>query len=205
MRKGLRLWLFLLLWLVACQPTTIQPTWDESFEAQGDWQLGSDAAAELNVQDGQLIIAIHQPQQIAWATAPYDCGDCTVDVEATALAGPVDNEFGVLLYVQDDRAFYAFGISSDGYVHAARYDDGLWHPLQEWTESHCVAQGLGTTNRLTLTAQGGDFTLRVNGCEALSVHDETLDAGTIGLYAGSLAESGVRIAFDNLHAGPVAP
>jgi len=197
--------LLLAAFLAACQPTTIQPTWEESFETAGHWQLSADAAAEVEIADGRLTILIRQPQQIAWALADYDCGDCTVSVEATALEGPLDNEFGLLLRADDDHAFYAFGISSDGYVHAARYKAGQWTPLRDWTESRCVEQGLGATNLLSLTAQGADFTLRVNDCEALTLHDEALTEGRIGLYAGAFGEAGVRVAFDNLHAGPVVP
>ncbi len=205
MNLGQRVGLFLLLLLAACQPTTIQPTWEEDFEGAGHWQLSSDAAAQVEITDGQLILLIRQPQQIAWTTADYDCGDCVVSVEATALEGPLDNEFGLLLRADDDRAFYAFGISSDGYVHATRYEDGEWVPLLDWTESRCVAQGIGASNLLTLTAQGADFTLQVNGCEALTLHDERLTKGRLGLYAGAFDEGGVLIAFDNLRAGPVAP
>ncbi len=193
------------LMLAACQPTTIQPVWEESFETGEAWHFASDAGAEIAVDEGRMTIRIRQPQEIAWATTDYACGRCMLEVEATALDGPADNEFGLLVHVHDDETFYAFGVSSDGYGHAARYEAGEWVPLRDWEPTACVATGIGVPNHLVLTVDEGDFTLAVGDCEVLRLHDEALAEGTIGLYAGSFDEGGVLVAFDNLRAGPIAP
>ena len=187
-----------LLTLAACGPSSVPEPWEEPFDEMGSWQLSSDAAAEVAIAEGQLQIHVLQPGQIAWATAGRTFKDFHLRVEATQLAGPVDNEYGVLVRLEDDTQFYAFSISGDGYVRVARYADGIWMVLgSDWTPQAAVHQG-AATNVLEVEAHGTQFIFLVNGEQVAQVTDETLPDGDIGLYAGAFDEAGVQIAFDNL-------
>ena len=118
------------------------------------------------------------------------------------MAGPEDNEYGVLVRTQGDDHFYAFSVSGDGFVRAARYEKGVWTLLgSDWTPHEAVRQG-EATNHLEIRARGSAFTFRVNDVEVLQVEDNTLARGGVGLYAGAFEAPDVHITFDNLELEP---
>jgi hypothetical protein len=206
-RRVRLLWFVVLLvgsvgWLVACSSESREP-WSDSFEDAAGWEFSSDAAAEITVQDEQLLVQVLQPGQVAWATSERTFSDFYLRVDATQLAGPNDNEYGILTRVQDDARFYAFSISGDGYVRAARYEEGSWELLGgDWAQSAAVLQG-HATNVLGVEMQGATFTFRVNGEVVLQGEDDALKRGQVGLYAGAFGEPGVLVAFDNVAVEPL--
>lgn len=201
--KALLLSLALLLGAVSCAPRVEMDIWDESFDDVGSWQLSADAAAETRIEEGRLWISIREPGQIAWAAAGKNFANFQLIVEATPVAGPEDNEYGVLLRMDGDKRFYAFSISADGYARVARYADGQWTLLSpDWFPHSAIMQGMAT-NRLELEARGADFTFSVNGDPIVAVNDAALARGDVGLYAGAFDVAGVRVAFDNLHVEPL--
>ncbi|MGC9399624.1 MAG: family 16 glycoside hydrolase [Anaerolineae bacterium] len=201
--KGFRLlWIGMVI-LTACSRGTMSSVWQTSFDDAEAWRIHSDAAAELKIDEGRLSIHILQPGQVAWAAVEHSFTDFKLQVEATQLAGPPDNEYGVLLRMDDDARFYAFSVSGDGYVRASRYEDGRWEVLgPDWTAHEAVRQG-AATNVLVVEARGPHFTFWVNEEQVLDVEDDTLSRGEIGLYAGAFDEAGVNISFDNLYIEPL--
>jgi len=172
--------------------------WEEDFSAPGAWKLESDAAARVTVEGGALRISILAPNQLAWASAGKDLRDFHLTVEASQVAGPDDNEYGVLVRMQDPRNFYAFSVSGDGYFLVSRFVDGVRQPLgADWTPSDAVRSGMGT-NTLEVVAQGNRLTFVVNGQQLVQVEDDRFSHGDVGLYAGSFYEGGVEVQFDNL-------
>jgi hypothetical protein len=172
--------------------------WEEDFSAPGAWKLESDAAARVTVEDGVLRISIAAANQLAWASAGKDLRDFRLTVEASQVAGPDDNEYGVLGRVQDPRHFYAFSVSGDGYFLVSRFVNGIRQPLgADWTPSDAIHPGIGT-NLLEVVAQGNRLTFIVNGQQLAQVEDDRFSHGDIGLYAGSFYEGGVEVHFDNL-------
>ncbi len=196
------LMLWAVLMLAACGAVEKEP-WTDTFDDEERWELSSDAVAEVTMTEGQLQIHILLPGQVAWASAGRSFGDARVAVDATQVAGPMDNEYGVLLRMQEDEAFYAFSISGDGYVRVARYQDEEWTVLgSDWTPSEAVHQG-EATNHLEIEARGANFTFSVNGEQVAQVEDDALRRGDVGLYAGAFGEGGVVIAFDDLTVTPL--
>ncbi len=172
--------------------------WEEDFSAPGAWKLESDAAARVTVEEGVLRISIAAPNQLAWASAGKDLRDFRLRVEASQVAGPDDNEYGVLVRMQDPRNFYAFSVSGDGYFLVSRFVDGVRQPLgADWSPSDAVHPGAGT-NVLEVVAQGNRLTFIVNDRQLAQVEDDRFVRGDIGLYAGSFYEGGVEVHFDNL-------
>lgn len=172
--------------------------WEEDFSAPGAWKLESDAAARVAVEEGVLRVSVAAANQLAWASAGKDLGDFHLTVEAAQVAGPDDNEYGVLVRMQDPRNFYAFSVSGDGYFLVSRFRDGVRQPLgADWTPSDAIHPGVAT-NLLEVTAQGNRLTFTVNGRLLAQVEDDHFSHGDIGLYAGSFYEGGVEVHFDNL-------
>lgn len=188
----------LLLGFAACGRESTPAVWQAFFDDAEAWRLRSDAAAELEIREGRLHIQILQPGQVAWAVAERTFADFDLQVDATQLAGPADNEYGVLVRMEGDTRFYAFSVSGDGYVRASRYDDGRWEILgSDWTAHAAVNQG-AVTNTLAIEARGSQFAFSVNDEQVLQVEDGALASGEVGLYAGAFDEAGVHIAFDDL-------
>lgn len=204
MRASLRVLFFvLLLGVTACGPRAQTEIWEEPFDAVGAWQLSSDAAAETRIEDGRLLIIVHEPGQVAWAVTGKQFTNLRLAVEATPIAGPVDNEYGILVRMDEDTHFYAFSISADGYARAARYADGQWTLLSaDWFPHAAIAQGMAT-NRLELEAQGAQFSFWVNGELVVELSDAELTQGDVGFYAGAFNEGAVQVAFDNLRIEPL--
>ncbi len=172
--------------------------WREDFDAPGSWRAESDATAQVGIADGVLRIYIAVPNQLAWAAAGRDWRDVHLTVEATQVAGPDDNEYGVLMRFRDAGNFYRFSISGDGYYLITKFVDGSPEPLgANWRPSEAIHQGQAT-NVIEVICQGSTLTLRVNGQELAQVQDSQFSHGDIALYAGSFYESGVEVHFDNL-------
>ncbi len=194
---GILCWVVLSLLLTACGGGSDLP-WEEDFSAPGNWKLESDAAARVTVEEGALRISITAPNQLAWASAGKDLKDFRLTVEASQVAGPDDNEYGVLVRMQDPRNFYAFSVSGDGYFLVSRFADGVRQPLgADWTPADAIHPGIAT-NALEIVAQGNRLTFIVNGQQLARVDDDRFSHGDIGLYAGSFYEGGVEVQFDNL-------
>lgn len=204
MRKGaMILGIALVCLFAACGAGSGAQTWTEPFNDPGDWQLSSDAAADVTIAEGQLVITVRQPGQVAWASAGRIYQDFALRVEATQIAGPLNNEYGILIRMQGDEDFYVFSISGDGYARVARYTEGRWTLLSnDWFLHEAIVHG-AATNILDIAADGADFTFRVNEQTVATVTDAALTQGDLGVYAGAFEEPGVVIAFDNLHVEPL--
>ncbi len=190
-------------WMLAACGAVEKEPWTDTFDDEERWELSSDAVADVTMSEGELQIHILLPGQVAWASADHTFGDARIAVDATQVAGPMDNEYGVLVRMQGDEAFYAFSVSGDGYVRVARYQDEAWTVLgSDWTANEAVNQG-AATNHLEIEAQGANFTFSVNGEQVAQVEDDALRRGDVGLYAGAFGESGVVIAFDDLTVTPL--
>lgn len=190
---------------VSCTPQAVMTALHDDFTHTDAWRFGSDAVADVAQVDGRLQVHVIQPGQLAWASSEQTWENFHLGVDATQVSGPMDNEYGVLVRMNEDTQFYAFSISGDGYARAARYEDGTWHLLgADWSPSDAIQQG-AATNRLEVIAQGATFEFRVNDQPVLQLEDATLQRGEVGLYAGAFGEGDVVIAFDNLDIEPLEP
>ena len=173
--------------------------WQEDFSAPGSgWQLESDSSATATQQDGVMRVLIEAPNRLAWASAGREFGDYHLRVKATQVAGPDDNEYGILARMRDASHFYRFSISGNGYYLVSKHDGEDWSRLSgDWTLSDAI--NLGTaSNLIEVICQGQKMTLVVNGVELVQIADAAYLQGDIGLYAGSFYETGVEIHFDDL-------
>ncbi len=198
MRAGKRLLVVaLVVFLVACGGE--QLPWSDDFsDPAGGWQAESDASAEVRCYEGVMSLLVKVPNRLAWASAGREFSDFRLAVEATQVAGPDDNEYGVLVRMRDADHFYRFSISGDGYYLVSKYDGGAWEVLNgDWTSSDAIHLG-AVTNLLEVVCRGATMTFLVNGVTLTQVEDSSYSRGDVGLYAGSFFEPGVEIHFDNL-------
>jgi hypothetical protein len=187
----------LVVLMAACGAELVPWTDDFSDPASG-WRAESDASAEVGYHEGVMRILVKSPNRLAWASAGRELSDFHLSVDATQVAGPDDNEYGVLVRMQDAHHFYRFSISGDGYYVVNKYDGEEWEVLgDDWSPSDAIHLG-AATNLLEVVCQSRTMTLLVNGVQLVQVEDGSYSRGDIGLYAGSFFEPGVEVHFDNL-------
>jgi hypothetical protein len=191
----------LLVSVLACGEDE-QPPWTDDFsDPASGWHAEMDASAEVGYHEGVMRVLVKSPNRLAWASAGRDYSDFHLAVEATQVGGPDDNEYGVLVRIQDPDHFYRFSISGDGYYLVSKYDGGEWVALSgDWNsppDPDAIRLG-AATNLLEVICQGSAMTLLVNGVQLVQVEDGTYSRGDVGLYAGSFFESGVEVHFDDL-------
>ena len=187
-----------LLFLVAGCGEEQLPWSDDFSDPASGWQVESDASAEVGYRGGAMRILVKSPNRLAWASAGLELSDFHLAVTTVQVAGPDDNEYGVLVRMQDADHFYCFSISGDGYYVVNRYDGEEWVVLgDDWTPSDAIHPG-AATNLLEIVCQGTTMTFLVNGVQLVQVEDKSYSRGDVGLYAGSFFEPGVEIHFDDL-------
>jgi len=136
-----------------------------------------------------------------WAHPNQDLqGDVRIEVDATKIAGPDDNDMGVLCrYTKKNDAlnFYYFMITSDGYIGIAKMKDSNSKILssEKMTKSDTIKKA--SVNHIRADCIGDQLTLYVNGTEVANVTDNEYTGGDIGLIAGTFTAPGVDIHFDN--------
>jgi len=198
----MRVWIILLSGLFlasACAPSAPQSFRETFDDARNGWTLVQNNQAEIALADGQLRITVKQPDSLAWSVAAGKTfGDLTLDVDATPLAGPDDNDYGVIVRRVDDDNFYRFEISGDGYYNIQKRQKGKWFKLiADWIESSAIRKG-AATNHLRVICAGRTLTFFVNQVQVAQVTDDAFPRGEVGVLAGTLAEPGVQVAFDNV-------
>jgi hypothetical protein len=178
--------------------------YSEDFSAPGSWHTSSDPEVDISFHDGGLGIEIKVIDRVAWSMAGRSVSDGIVSVDATPVGGPDDNAYGIVARHVDDRNFYRFEISADGYYAIQAPTGSLgWEFLVDWTESPAIHKGR-ETNRLRVELSGPAMTFWVNDIELARVSDERYAEGDVGVIAGTFYdEPGTHVLFDNFSVEPL--
>jgi hypothetical protein len=198
----MRRWLIALTFLVlmsACASRAPYSFHDSFDDAHNGWTLTHSSQADITIEGGQLRITVKQPDSLVWSVAAgktFD--DFTLDVDATPLAGPDDNDYGFIVRHVDDENFYRFEISGDGYYNIQKRLKGKWEKLApDWTPTDAIRKSKAT-NHLRVVCAGSSMTFYVNQVQLIQITDASFTRGEVGLLAGTLTQPGVQVTFDNL-------
>lgn len=196
---------FLLLILAACGGSE---TYLETFDTPGSWRVESSGDVTGEVRDGVFDFLITADELTSWTTAGENFSDGIFSVEATQVAGPDNNAYGLLFRVDDENDdFYAFQISGDGFVWIGRYRNGGADEAEPivndwWFESPVINQG-NATNKLAVQAEGQNLIFFINDQEVGRVTDDAFSSGDMGLMVRTLGVGGVNVQFDNVSVEPL--
>ncbi|MCB0036152.1 MAG: FHA domain-containing protein [Anaerolineales bacterium] len=183
--------------------------YEETFDEAGPWPEESNPSAAGKVIGGGYELEVKADSGIFWATGDQSFGDGVYEVEATQLAGTLDNGFGMMFMVDIDRDdFYAFEVSGDGYTWIGRCEGACQEDIvilveDGWVSTDVVQTGLNETNSLRVIVDQGNMTFFVNGQEVGRAYDVALTEGDIGLLVETLGEGGVKVRFDNFRYTPL--
>ena len=171
---------------------------DDFSKTSSGWDRISDDYGENDYVDGTYQFRIDAANYDLWANPGKNFTDTVIDVDATLVDGPEDNDFGVICRFTDSENFYFAEVASDGYYIIGKYVDGSMSPLgsEQMVETNLVNSG-NTTNHIRFECSGSNLALYINGSLASQVTDTDLTSGDVGLIAGDYDTTGVTVAFDN--------
>jgi hypothetical protein len=131
--------------------------------------------------------------------------DTVIDVDATPVSGPDNDNFGygVKCLGQKNFASLFFMIKPDGYYYVGYFPGDGKKSISllengEWQPSNAIHQGMAT-NHITITCSGNQFRMEVNGQLLYEGQYSTYTEGIIGLGVANLGENiPPEVHFDNL-------
>lgn len=186
------------------EPPTPSPVprmiFQDDFEDPGSgWVLESSDALAGFFEEGSLHLHVKSPMLLAWIQNPelQSLDDFDLEVDATQVSGPDNNEYGVMFRYQNPDNFYAFLVTGAGSFGVTAKINGEYYSVLNFTLTPSVQPGT-STNRLRLVADGPQITVYANGELLAIVPDNTFRRGDIFLAAGAFEQGDVHVAFDNL-------
>lgn len=193
--------LFCLL-LTACrasQPADKVLFADGFSDPQSGWKLWTNDVSFVVYEAETLRFVVNEAQVDVISHPGKNYTDALLFVTAELAAGSSDNHYGLICRYQDENNYYAFLVSSDGYAGIIKVKDGqvqmLSAPVMEYQEA--VRQG-AVKNDIAAGCVGDQLGLVVNAETIYQVRDADFSAGDVGLLAGTHAQPGVDVRFDNL-------
>lgn len=189
--------------LTAEQPTLASGTLldeDDFSITPNGWGTMGRTGGEIGFEYEGLTITVDTPNFMFWTVNGSKFTDAQVEVDAVLLEGPSDDNFGVICRFQDNKNFYAFVISHDGYYGIFKMIDGAivtgsGEAKLEYSEA--IRKG-GVVNHIVATCQDEMLSLTVNDTLLTQVQDSSFSEGQIGLIASAYSDPGVKVLFDNL-------
>lgn len=172
---------------------------DDFSNPNSGWEVGEYDTGEVGYSDGQYFVISYGDANTMWGVASRSFGNVVIEVDATPISGPDNNDYGIICRVQgkeDGRGYY-FLISGDGYYAIAKGTDTGYDWLVDFTESSAIKQGY-TTNRIRVVCDGSNLRLYVNGQLVGEASDTEFSSGDIALTATSYENEPVEVRFDNL-------
>ena len=173
---------------------------DDFSNSSSGWSSYSDEEGVNDYTDGGYRIFVNKTQWYFWTNPERSFTDTIIEVDGKKIAGPDENDYGVICRYTDDANFYFFTVGSDGYYAISKFVNGEESlvGMEEMQFNDSIIKGGDATNRIKVTCAGSGLTLEVNGTILADVVDSDLATGDVGLIAGSYDTAGVDILFDNI-------
>jgi hypothetical protein len=198
---------FLLFILSSCQSSLLTDLaaapgerlyWDDFTDTSGGWPVYTSSESAFAYGDGAYRISVTSPAFQTWALSGHAYRDVQVEADATRLAGPQANLYGLVCRSLEEANFYFFIISSDGYYAIGKVSNGEASLLGQEMMAYSAAIALGeAVNHLRFDCIGSTLTGYINGQMVAVTDDSAFRSGDAGLIAGTFDEGGVEISFDN--------
>lgn len=169
---------------------------DDFSNGASGWDHVSIEGGAMDYDNGVYRFLIGTPHFNYWSTPGGTYTNTRIEVDVAKLDGPDANRAGIVCRLTGEQ-FYFFVISSDGYYAVGR-TNGLESILlgqDQMRPSANINTGVAL-NHLRADCSGDQLTFYVNGFPLSTVTDATLTSGEIGLLAGTFADGGVDVIFD---------
>lgn len=172
---------------------------DDFSDPNSGWDQVNEDFKITNYENGGYRMWLTETQYDIWAN-PYQffSGPVRVEVDVRKVAGPDDNDFGIICNYQDVDNYYVGLVSNDGYAVIMIRQDGSSTYIS--SDQMVPVEGLNSgsaNNHIRFDCINGDLTLYANGNQVAYVYDSTFSSGDVGLQVGTFDEGGVDFLFDN--------
>ncbi|MEI2612595.1 MAG: hypothetical protein V9G20_28480 [Candidatus Promineifilaceae bacterium] len=191
------------------EPTaTFDLSFTETFDSLGNWASEANKEVSGNVSDGVYVFNLIEPNGFYWATADKLVGGGTYEVTTTAVSGPINNGYGMMINVDNATdSFIALEISSDGFASVysceSACEDLTYLVSDGWFQTPAIQQGLNSVNILKIQAASfGQINFYVNDQQVGQVDNQDLILGDIAVFVESFDEGNVIIHFDDFKFTP---
>ena len=170
--------------------------YQEAFEDNTTgWHRVSNDNGIMDYDGGGYRILVKQPKLNVWSTAEKNFGDVRIEADVIRLNGPEENRMGLMCRYQGGD-YYFFIISNDGYYAIGKFLGGMTLLLGQTELQPSDVIQKGSMNHLRADCIGDKLTFYINFTEIASATDADLPSGDVGVLAGSFAEPGVDVLFD---------
>jgi hypothetical protein len=173
---------------------------EDDFSNTSLWYVDQEDQYGFEYQNGSYRIYNQIVNGTIWSIRGSDYKDIQVEVDALRQDGPEEGYFGVLCRLTNDgEDYYALVVGDNGFYGILKMLDGESDFLETgMDEAGIIQRGLGKVNRVRGVCSGSRLVLYANGQELLTVEDDSLVRGDVGLVVGNpLSGSGIDVLFDN--------
>jgi len=171
---------------------------DDFSDPSSGWDQYEGAEGITGYANGVYRILVNQSDSDYWANPGLSFTDVIVEVDAEKVAGPDDNDYGIICRYQDTSNFYFLVISSDGFYGIGKAVNGSQELISMANMDFSEEINAGNaTNKIKAECIGSQLAIYVNGQKLIEVEDTDYASGDVGLMAGTFSEAGTDIYFDN--------
>jgi len=134
----------------------------------------------MQITKGKYRWEAETSQGVVWYKVPVNglASDFYLTVEAGQVSGDKDGNYGVV-FRRNNQGFYLFKVRDDQQFMLSVLYEGEWTTLIEWTETTAIRPG--EANKLTVFAQGAEFTFFINDEFVGEARNNRFDKGEAGL------------------------
>lgn len=163
------------------------------------WNTQSSSVSERWIARGAYQVLARSPQvptmgllEGSWFYAG------AIEVTASQQSGTPHCAYGMVFGHVNDRSYFRFCITGDGYVELSQVVDG--EPVLLVGRRRCFVSRLGhlAVNRLRMEYDGDDCRFYVNGCRVMERSNLLIPGGTIGVIVSTMQADDVCVSFDDI-------
>jgi hypothetical protein len=213
--------LLLMLFLVGCSSPTatpeLKPTetlsviyatlpvnppvlYEEDFSSSLDgWRTEENEYGSLFYKDDQYHIVGFPSEYMNWSVYHrHKFYDGVLDLTVTRLSGD-DLYTGTAIFwrIEDENNFYFLQCTGNGYCSVSKYLGGEYVPITPARKSPNINGGL-SANRITISFEGDTADIYINEVFEVSITDDSISSGYIGLGVFNDVTHDTEVAFDDL-------
>jgi hypothetical protein len=171
---------------------------DDFSDNSSNWTQGSASQGSMVIADGAYQVTVSIPNYQLPTLSGHAYRDVHITSQAARLSGPLENLYGLICRARDDRNFYFFVITSDGYYAIGKISDGQTSLLGQEMMAYNAAILQGeAVNTMEFDCLGQVLSGSVNGSLVASTQDADFGSGDAGLIAGTFDEPDVQVSFNN--------
>jgi hypothetical protein len=169
---------------------------DEFENNTSGWDRLANDVGIMDYDGGGYRMLILQPQMNFWSTPEKNLRDVRIEADVTKLNGPVENRAGLMCRYQNGN-YYFFIVSNDGFYAIGKFIGGRTTLLGQSEMQASEMIQADTVNHLRADCIGDSLVFYINYNLVAGAKDADLATGDVGVLAGSFAQPGVDVSFDD--------